>query len=143
VQREAKTRAEILTEAAAGSCVCDGRWLGLADALCRKNGIDPKLLQAALYRALTDDAGEEHRGNAVCLRGATTAGKTFVTSPIGDIYVCHFAVAKDCRFPLVGAGEPSAGRGLAASAKFPEQKTVELRLLTDEIFARRPLLVLA
>ena len=49
-------------------------------------------------------------------------------------YVCHFAVAKDCRFPLVGAES-----GLAESAKFPEEKTMELRLLTDEIFAQKQL----
>ena len=84
-ERSKRTRIDILKDAKQAKCVdnCDGRWLEAAIQLMGYNGIEISSFCKAIYTALENGRGKYQN---IYIYGPANCGKTFILSPLKQIY---------------------------------------------------------
>ena len=79
-----KTRMQYIEEAAAGPCVCGGRWQTAASQPFSANSIDAGQWSAAVHASLSQG---RRKGNVVCHAGYEgDEGKSFLLEPLGTVF---------------------------------------------------------
>ena len=102
VQRGTQTRLNIVKECATtSSCtdVCGGKWLQLAREILRNNNINPYVYADALRQTLLKGRGKKLN---ILIAGPANCGKTFMLSPLKDLFQCFCNPAND-KYAWVGA----------------------------------------
>ncbi len=91
--RAQKSRVQLLIERKERPCAdsCEGRWLQFAMQIIQGNGIDLKFFCNALYTALSKGRGKYQN---VYVHGPANTGKTFILSPLKEIYHCFVNPAR-------------------------------------------------
>ena len=87
LERSKKTRIELLEESASSLCVedCHGQWMSAATQILDSNGISTERFSSAVYNALKRGRGKYRN---VYLFGPANCGKTFLVSPLKEIFEC-------------------------------------------------------
>ena len=100
------SRMDTIQNTAGGPCVegCNGRWLQLALATLRKNGVNQHDFAVALYQALEKGRGK-HRN--VMIIGPYDSGKTFILNPLKKVFKNTFENPSSSRFAWIGADTAS------------------------------------
>ena len=85
--RAQKTRIELLQESTSSPCVeyCHGQWMSAATEMLELNGIATERFSSAIYNALKRGRGKYRN---VYLFGPANCGKTFLVSPLKQIFEC-------------------------------------------------------
>ena len=101
--RMAKSRLQILDEAANESCKCQPalQWKALAVQLLKNNGIAPESFANAMKELLLKGRGKYHN---IMLTGPANCGKTFLLNPLNKIYKT-FTNPASTSFAWLGAEE--------------------------------------
>ena len=101
--RTAKSRLQILEEAANEPCQCEPvlQWKELAVQLLKNNGIAPESFANAMKELLHKGRGKYRN---IMLTGPENCGKTFLLNPLNKIYKT-FTNPASTSFPWVGAEE--------------------------------------
>ena len=87
LERAQKNRIELLEESASSPCVedCHGQWMSAATQILGSNGIPTERFSSAVYNALKRGRGKYRN---VYLFGPANCGKTFLVSPLKQIFEC-------------------------------------------------------
>ena len=94
------TPLEILMEkGSASGCVCEPQYRHCAAEILDNNSIDKTEFKVAVSKALSE---EKAKGNNIMLIGPTNCGKTFILSPLTEIFKCFVSPASST-FAWVGA----------------------------------------
>ena len=92
-ERSMKSRLELLVEKKESECTegCEGRWLRCALEIIEGNGINLDFFCNALHVAITRGRGKYQN---VFIHGPANTGKTFILSPLKEIYKCFVNPAR-------------------------------------------------
>lgn len=85
MQRLKMSRIDILNEAYGASCVtdCNGQWLEMALTLMSQNELSVSAFCSGIFKALKDGRGKYRN---IYVYGPANTGKTFIISPLKNIY---------------------------------------------------------
>lgn len=99
--RMSKSRIDILSEFMLQQCVpgCNGQWKWCAEDILNRNGLTKTTFAGAIYDLLRDGRGKNRN---ILITGVANCGKTFILSPLSEIYKC-FCNPANTSFAWVGA----------------------------------------
>ena len=85
LERQKKSRIELLEEARVGECVesCNGQWLNCAREVLQRNGVEEGYFAGRVYELLEKGRGKYRN---IMIVGAANCGKTFLLNPLNVIY---------------------------------------------------------
>lgn len=118
-EQRAKSRVELLHQAASGPCTCAGRWPVAAEDLFVRNGLDREAWAAAVLSALENG---RRKGNVVCHAGIEgDEGKSFLLQPLIPVFGSDkvFGTPSKSAFPMIEL--PSARIALLDDWRFNEE----------------------
>ena len=85
LERQSKSRIELLEESRVGECVnsCNGQWLSCARKVLQCNGVEEGYFAGRVYELLEKD---RRKYRNIMIVGAANCGKTFLLNPLNVIY---------------------------------------------------------
>ena len=102
VDKQNKTRLDILRDAQSSPCACDGQWMSAARRILKQNGLNEDEWRRAVLTALVDG---RCKGNLICHAGLEgNEGKSFLLKPLLLIFGEEgvFVAPPKSAFPLIG-----------------------------------------
>ena len=89
----------LIAKGSASDCVCDRQYRHCAAEILDDNSIDKAEFKEAVTKALSEG---RKKGNNIMLIGPANCGKTFILSPLREIFKCFVSPASGT-FAWVGA----------------------------------------
>ena len=101
LERQRKSRLQLLPEARVGECVenCNGDWLICAREVLERNGVEERYFAEQVYELLDKGRGKYRN---IMIVGVANCGKTFLLNPLNVIYNT-FSNPASTSFAWVGA----------------------------------------